>query len=116
MLAPEAAPEARLKVRLFAGKSASLAKFDTTIKLPAWTVRLAIAASIGAEFVAVAEFVVAGCELLPFVTEMSVSARLFDETRSGVLLVVSARLVNVFAAMAAAWMLTLAVADRKSVV
>ena len=35
MPAPEAAPGVRLKVRLFAGRSTSLAKFDTMIKLPA---------------------------------------------------------------------------------
>lgn len=84
--APGGPPGARLNVRVFAGKSESLAAFEITTQLPAWTVRLAITESNGAEFVAIREFVGAGCVWLRFVTDISVSARLLDETGSGVML------------------------------
>ena len=86
MVAPDAAPGARLKVRLLAGISASLAKFDTTIKLPAWTVRLPMVARMGAEFVAETVLVVTVVFDAVFVTETSVVAILFASNGSGVLL------------------------------
>src|SRR5258706_11609986 len=57
MLAPSGAPESRLKVREFAGRSASFAVLVKVSKLPSLIVLLAIGAKVGAALASVTPMV-----------------------------------------------------------